>query len=104
MTEIVMMTTVGSDEQATRIARELVERRQAACVQVLPKIRSFYRWEGKVCDDAEILLFVKTLAESYDDAAATIRELHDYDVPESIALDIQRGDPEYLEWMRNNVG
>src|ERR687893_504417 len=73
MQAIVVVTTVGTEEQAYLIAREIVARRQAACVNVLPGIRSVYRWKGKICKDGELLLVIKTLAEEFEGVSATIR-------------------------------
>lgn len=104
MAAIVMVTNVGDEAQAQRIAHELVSRRQVACVNILPGVTSFYRWEGKVCRDAELLLIIKTLKSAYGEVAATIRELHSYDLPEILAFDIPQGDPGYLDWIAQNVG
>jgi periplasmic divalent cation tolerance protein len=103
MGAIVVVTTVGDEEQALLIARELVGRRHAACVNVVPGMRSVYRWQGKICRDTEYLLMVKTLAEEYDAVAAAIRELHSYELPEILAFDVAVGDPLFLGWIRDSV-
>jgi periplasmic divalent cation tolerance protein len=90
--------TCGSVDEADRIADALVERRFAACVQQLP-IRSTYRWDGAVQHDDEILLLVKTRSDRFDDVAATVRELHSYDVPAVTAVPIARGSADYLAWI-----
>lgn len=90
--------TCGSAAEADRIADALVERRFAACVQQLP-IRSTYRWEGEIHHDDEILLLVKTRAARFDDVAATVRELHSYDVPAITAVPIAHGSDDYLTWL-----
>lgn len=90
--------TCGSAEEADRIADALVARRFAACVQQVP-IRSTYRWDGTVQHDDEILLLVKTRAGRFDDVAATVRELHSYDVPAVTAVPIMRGSVGYLAWI-----
>ncbi len=99
MNTIVVITTVGSEEQGDAIARELVARRQAACVNVIPGIKSVYRWQGEICRDSEYLLVIKTAAEKYESVATTIHEIHQYDVPEILAFDIERGDASYLAWI-----
>lgn len=99
MAATVILTTVDSEDQAERMARELVARRQAACVNIVPGVRSIYRWQGQIADDRELLLLVKTTAERVDAVSATIRELHGYDVPEILALDVARGDKAYLDWL-----
>ena len=99
MTAIVMVTTVGDEEQGNLIARELVRRRHAACVNMVSGVKSFYRWEGKICRDSEYLLVIKTQESEFDAASATIQELHSYDVPEILAFDVGRGEPRFLEWI-----
>lgn len=94
-----VVTTVGTEEQANLIARELIARRQAACVNIVPGIRSVYRWQGKIVSDAEFLLIAKTPESEYEAVAATIRELHSYDLPEILTFDVGRGDPDFLEWI-----
>jgi len=99
MAAIVVVTTVENDEQAELIARELVARRQAACVNIIPGVRSLYRWQGQIMDDMERLLIVKTTDERFDAVSATIHELHAYDVPEILSFDVARGDQSYLDWL-----
>jgi periplasmic divalent cation tolerance protein len=99
----VVFTTAGSAEEAEKIAHALVERHLAACVNVLPQIRSIYRWQGKVEDAAEILLIIKTTAAKFPAVRDAIRELHSYDVPECIALPITDGAPDYLKWLTESV-
>lgn len=94
-----VVTTVGTEEEANLIARELIARRQAACVNIVPGIRSVYRWQGKIVSDAEFLLIAKTPEREYEAVAATIRELHSYDLPEILTFDVGRGDPDFLEWI-----
>jgi periplasmic divalent cation tolerance protein len=94
-----VVTTVGTEEQANLIARELIARRQAACVNIVPGIRSTYRWKGKICSDTEFLLIAKTLESEFDAAAATIRELHSYELPEILTFDVGKGDANFLRWI-----
>lgn len=103
MRAIVVVTTVGTEEQANLIAREIVARRQAACVNILPAIRSIYRWRGKICKDGELLLMVKTLQSEFDGVAATIKELHSYELPEILSFGVSQGDPGFLEWITSSV-
>ena len=103
MQAIVVVTTVGTEEQAYQIARELVARRQAACVNVLPGMRSVYRWKGKICKDGELLLVIKTLAEEFEGVSATIRELHSYELPEILSFHVSQGEAKFLEWIRSSV-
>jgi periplasmic divalent cation tolerance protein len=103
MRGIVVVTTVGTEEQAYLIARELVGRRQAACVNVVPGVRSIYRWKGKICKDGELLLIVKTLESEFEAVAGTIKELHSYELPEILAFNVSHGERNFLEWIRSSV-
>ena len=103
MRAIVVVTTVGTEEQAYLIAREIVARRQAACVNIVPGIRSIYRWKGKICKDGELLLLVKTLEEEFEAVAATIRELHSYELPEILSFSVTRGEQGFLDWIAGSV-
>jgi len=103
MRAIVMVTTVGTEEQAYLIAREIVARRQAACVNIIPAIRSLYRWKGKICKDGELLLVIKTLQQEFEGVAATIRELHSYELPEILSFGVSQGDQGFLDWIAASV-
>ncbi len=100
---IVVLMTAGNDDEAARIARGLVERRLAACVNVVPGVRSIYAWQGEICDDGEILLIAKTVRSRFDALAATVRELHSYDVPEIVALPTAAVDSAYAAWLGEAV-
>jgi periplasmic divalent cation tolerance protein len=100
---VVVLTTVGSAEEALRIARGLVERRLAACVNVLPKVRSVYRWEGAVQEGDEQLLLTKTTRDRFQAVSACIRELHSYDVPEVVALPALAVEDAYAAWVRDSL-
>jgi periplasmic divalent cation tolerance protein len=99
MNEVLVLSTVDSPELAAKIARAVVEAGEAACVNIVPGLRSVYRWQGKICDDEEILLLIKSTAKRFEALRAHIRRLHTYQVPEIIAVPIQAGDPDYLEWL-----
>lgn len=99
---IVVLVTIGSADEAATLAKTLVDEKLAACCNVIEKIRSIYRWEGKVCDEGETLLMIKTIAHNYDKLEKRIKELHSYQVPEIIAIDITRGFPPYLVWLKEN--
>jgi periplasmic divalent cation tolerance protein len=103
MRAIVVVTTVGTEEQAYLIAREIIARRQAACVNIIPAIRSIYRWKGKICKDGELLLVVKTLQQEFEGVAATIRELHSYELPEILSFGVSQGDQSFLDWIASSV-
>ena len=94
----VIITTCPDKDSAKGIARRLVERRLAACVQMLP-IESVYRWDSEICDDSEVMLLIKSRTMLYDRIAAAIRENHAYEVPEIIQIPITDGLPAYLRWI-----
>ena len=100
MSQILIVFTNCPDEAcANTIALALVEAKLAACVNILPRVQSVYRWQGKVESASEIPLFFKSTAASYPALETRIRELHPYDVPEIIALPISHGLPAYLNWV-----
>jgi periplasmic divalent cation tolerance protein len=102
--KIVVFSTAASAEEAEKIARSLVEARLAACVNVIPEIRSFYRWQGKTEESAEWLLVIKSSRERFDALRAAVEKLHSYDVPELIALPVVEGARNYLNWMDGELG
>jgi len=95
--------TCGSMEEAERIGRALVERREAACVNIVPRIVSIYRWEGEVQHDEEVLLLVKTRRSLVDAVVRTVRELHSYEVPCVTALPVIGGHADYLAWVADET-
>ncbi len=97
---IVILSNTDSAESAARMARELVGKQLVACVNVVPGVRSFYRWKGKIAEDDEHLMVIKTRRSLFEQVRACMRELHPYELPEIIALPIQEGDPDYLTWVR----
>ncbi len=100
MAEIVVLVTASSEEEASRIAGALVEGGLAACANIVPEIRSIFRWEGKTANERETLLVLKSQTDCFDELSSRIKELHSYSVPEIIALPIIKGSPEYLAWIR----
>ena len=99
----IVLSTAGSADEARKIARHLVEHHLAACVNIIPRIESIYRWQGKVESSEECLLLIKTTAEKFPAIRDAIRELHSYELPECIAINIDEGSAEYLEWLANSV-
>ena len=95
----VVLTTADSAELADRLARGLVERRLAACVNIVGPVRSVYRWKGEIVSDDERLLLIKTDSEHFEALREAIRELHLYEVPEILALAVTAGDRPYLDWL-----
>ncbi|HUY82185.1 MAG TPA: divalent-cation tolerance protein CutA [Acidobacteriaceae bacterium] len=99
----IALTTAGSIEEARNLARALVERRVAACVNLIPSLTSMYRWQGAIEETAEVLLLIKTTAEQLPAVETALRELHSYEVPELIALHVESASQPYLDWLVNNV-
>ncbi|HUP23932.1 MAG TPA: divalent-cation tolerance protein CutA [Thermoanaerobaculia bacterium] len=96
---ILVLSTAGSMEEGERIARALVEERLAACVNLVPGVRSVYRWRGEVQSDAEVLLVIKTVRERFPALRARVRELHSYELPELVCIEPSGGEEEYLAWV-----
>jgi periplasmic divalent cation tolerance protein len=103
MRRLIVFVTCNGSEEASQIARTLVEEKKAACANIIAGIRSIYRWQGKVHDDPEALLLIKTTDACYDALEKRIVELHSNDVPEIVAVDIAQGLPAYLEWVVENT-
>ncbi|HEY7543383.1 MAG TPA: divalent-cation tolerance protein CutA [Blastocatellia bacterium] len=97
--ELIILVTAPNRGEAARIARSLVSERLAACVNIIAEIESVYRWEGKVIEDSESLMIVKTTEDRYSAVESRVRELHTYTVPEVIALRIEQGSEAYLRWI-----
>ena len=92
-------------EKAAEIGRVVVEAGLAACVNIIPKVRSIYTWQGNIEDDEEAMMFFKTTEETVEKLTAAIRARHPYEVPEIVAIEIKdnEGNPDYLEWVKNAV-
>jgi periplasmic divalent cation tolerance protein len=97
--KIVVLTTCDSEKHAEKLARILVEQNLAACVNILPKARSIYRWEGKIEDHAEWLLLIKSRRDLFAGLRAEIQKVHTYEVPEVMALPVVDGAEAYLDWL-----
>jgi periplasmic divalent cation tolerance protein len=106
--KIVVLTTCESEEEAVRVARHLVEKKLAACVNILPQARSIYRWANKsgpdkgkikIEDTSELVLIIKSRRDLFDALRAEIGKIHSYEVPEVIALPVVDGSAEYLAWL-----
>lgn len=99
MSAVIVFCTCPDEPSAERMASALVEQRLAACVNRVPGIVSTYRWHGKVCRDAEVLLLIKTTSERFDAVREHIVALHPHELPEIVAVDVARGLPAYLDWI-----
>jgi periplasmic divalent cation tolerance protein len=100
---IVFFITTASTEEGERIGRSLLEERLAACVNLVPAIRSFFWWEGKVQEEGEVLLIGKGRADLFPKVQSLVRALHSYTVPEIIAIPISSGLPDYLSWIDDST-
>ena len=98
-----VLTTTASQEEARKLANALLERRLAACVNILPKIDSIYRWKDKVEESQEFLLLIKTTQSAISPLRDAILELHSYEVPECIVLTVEDGSESYLQWIDESV-
>ena len=99
----VAYVTAPSEEVAKKLARSLVEKKMAACVNIVPKIMSVYEWEGKINEDSEVLMMIKTMSSRVPDIVELIKKEHPYDCPEVISIPIDNGSNEYLKWVQENV-
>lgn len=100
---LLVLTTVGTEEEANQIAAELIDRRLAACVNINRGVTSVFRWQGQIQRDSEYLLIVKTMEDRFGDVSEAIREMHSYDCPEILALNAQPGDIRFLNWLQEST-
>ena len=98
-----VMTSVGTEQQAVEISEELIARRLATCVNIVPCLRSIYRWKGKICEDTEYLLLIKTPIRLFEDVSAAIREYHSYELPEILALPVTAAEENFHQWVLQMV-
>lgn len=101
--KVVVLTTCNSTQEAHRIAKALVQERLAACVNLSGPIRSLYRWQGRLCDEDEVVLMIKTSRALFDRVRRAIEKLHSYQVPEVLCLPVIDGAPNYLNWLTTAV-
>jgi len=98
-----VLTSVGTEQQAVEISEELIARRLATCINIVPCLRSIYRWKGKICEDTEYLLLIKTPVRLFDDVSAAIREYHSYELPEILALPVTAAEKNFHRWVLHMV-
>ena len=99
----VVITSVGTEQQAVEISEELIARRLATCVNIIPCLRSIYRWKGKICEDTEYLLFIKTPKRLFERVSEAIREFHSYELPEILALPVHAAEANFHRWVLEMV-
>ena len=96
---ILILITAADESEAKRLATALITDRLASCVQILPKMESVYRWQGRIQTESEILLVIKTTANKFEELERTVRGLHSYDVPEILAVPVARISEPYFKWL-----
>lgn len=97
---ILALSTTDSEEEARQIAKVLVAEKLVACVNIIPNLRSVYRWKDKICDEKELLLIIKTVKNNRENLKRKFQELHHYETPELIFFNIDDGLPKYLDWIK----
>ena len=102
MSDVKVLYCTTPVDKAEEVARALLERRLAACVNILPGARSLYWWKGEIRDDREALLIIKTAADRVEPMIEALGEVHPYEVPELIAIPVERGNPAYLAWVNES--
>jgi periplasmic divalent cation tolerance protein len=95
----VIVTSVGTEQQAVEISEELVAKRLATCINIVPCLRSIYRWKGKVCEDTEYLLMIKTRRSLFAAVSEAIREIHSYELPEVLEFPVGNAEPHFHQWV-----
>jgi periplasmic divalent cation tolerance protein len=101
--KIVILSTCASEEEGEKLARLLVDRRLAACVSLVPRMRSVYRWKGGIESAEECLMIVKTSRELFGELKRILEEAHSYELPEALALAVADGSPAYLNWLEGSL-
>ncbi|MBZ5586009.1 MAG: divalent-cation tolerance protein CutA [Acidobacteriia bacterium] len=101
--KIVVLSTCPTEEEAGKLARVLLEQRLAACVNVVPGVRSYYWWKGAVEDAGEWLLVIKSARPLFAKLSAALRQAHSYELPEALAIPVVDGAPDYLSWLGQNL-
>ena len=96
---MVVVTSVGTEDQALDVAHALVRSRHAACVNIVPNVHSVYRWKGRVCDDGEMLLIIKTLARHFEAVRETIQKVNTYELPEVLGYSVDWASPGFTSWV-----
>lgn len=100
----IVLTTLGNAEEARTLGRTLVEEKLAACATVIPQVESIYHWQGEVETAGEALVLLKTAAQKVEALKKRLHELHTYETPEFLVVEVEQGSAAYLEWLRRSIG
>lgn len=98
---VIIFVTAGSEQEAASISRALVEEGLVACANIIPRIRSLYRWKEKIWDEKETLIVIKSREALFERIRSRVKELHSYEVPEITAIKIDKGDSDYMQWIES---
>ena len=104
MRAVLMISGAPTEKEARKIAKTLVEGRLAACVNIIPRVNSFFYWEGKFCLEKEAMILIKTTLEKSRIIINKIKEIHSYKVPEIVFLEVDGGEKNYLDWVKRTLG
>ena len=99
----IVLTTVGSEQEARRIANALIDQELAACVSIVPKLESIFIWEGKTQESQELMLIIKTTLPAFERVRDAIKKMHSYKRPECLSIAVDDGDRDYLKWIADSV-
>jgi len=100
---LVVLTTTGSEQQALSIAEELIQNEYTASVNIIPGLRTIYRFNGKIFDDDETLMIIKTMSDSFTDVSECINRLHTYEIPEIMAIEADKWTGKFFNWLQSNI-
>lgn len=100
---LIVLTTAANEDDATEIARSVLGTGLAACIQIIPRIRSLYLWKGEIADEAEVLILVKTSAAAYQALEEHIRSIHKYEIPEIVAIAAENVSESYFKWLTSTI-
>jgi periplasmic divalent cation tolerance protein len=104
MSALLMISTAGSEKEARKIAKELVEARLAACANIIPGVTSLFYWEGKLCQEKEAMILIKTAQGKSTEIKNKIKRIHSYEIPEMLFFRVDAGEKKYLQWVSRMVG